>query len=70
VGDLITVWYINREKEKGLLRFQLNRGICISISYKGYNSLFQLRFVVDKVAIEQQFFYYSRFNLGIALKKI
>ena len=68
-GDYIIVWYINREKEKGLLRFQFNKGICMSIRYKGYNSSFQIRSVIETVAIEQQFFVYSRFNMLMLLKK-
>lgn len=68
-GDYIIVWYISREKEKGLLRFQFNKGICMSIKYKGYNSSFQIRSVIDTVAIEQQFLTYSRFNMLILLKK-
>ena len=47
------------EKEKGLLRFQFNKGICMTIKYKGYNSSFQIRSVIETVAIEQQFLTYS-----------
>lgn len=68
-GDYVILWYINREKEKGMLRFQFNKGICMSMHYRGYNSLFQLRSVISGVAIEQQFFNYSRFNLLMLLKK-
>ena len=68
-GDYIIVWYINREREKGLLRFQFNKGICMSIKYKGYNSSFQIRSVIETVAIEQQFLTYSRFNMLMLLKK-
>ena len=68
-GDYIVVWYISREKEKGLLRFQFNKGVCMSINYKGYNSSFQIRSVIATVAIEQQFLTYSRFNMLILLKK-
>lgn len=68
-GDYIIVWYINREREKGLLRFQFNKGVCMSIRYKGYNSSFQIRSVMDTVAIEQQFLTYSRFNMLMLLKK-
>ena len=57
------MWYMNREREKGLLRFQFNKGICMSIQYKGYNSSFKIRSIVKKVAIEQQFFTYSKFNI-------
>jgi ribosomal protein L19 len=68
-GDYITIWYINREREKGLLRFQFNKGICMSIKYKGYNSSFQLRSIVDAIVVEQQFLVYSKFNMLILLKK-
>ena len=60
---------MNREKEKGLLRFQFNKGICMSIKYKGYNSSFQIRSVMSGVAIEQQFLNYSRFNMLMLMKK-
>lgn len=36
---------------------------------RGYNSLFQLRSVMSGVAIEQQFFNYSSFNILMLLKK-
>jgi len=60
---------MNREKEKGLLRYQFNKGICMSIQYKGYNSSFQIRSIADTVAIEQQFLTFSRFNILMLLKK-
>jgi ribosomal protein L19 len=60
---------MNREKEKGLLRFQFNKGICMSIQYKGYNGSFQIRSVIKTVVIEQQFLNYSRFNMLMLLKK-
>ena len=60
---------MNREKEKGLLRFQTSKGICMSIKYKGYNSSFQIRSVMNAIAIEQQFLNYSRFNMLIFMKK-
>lgn len=60
---------MNREKEKGMLRFQFNKGICMNAHYSGYNSLFQLRSVISGVAIEQQFFNYSSLNLLMLLKK-
>jgi len=60
---------MNREKEKGLLRFQFNKGICMSVKYKNYNSSFQIRSIMSAVAIEQQFLNYSRFNMSILLKK-
>ena len=41
----------------------------MSIRYKGYNSSFQIRSVIETVAIEQQFFVYSRFNMLMLLKK-
>ena len=41
----------------------------MSIKYKGYNSSFQIRSVIDTVAIEQQFLTYSSFNMLILLKK-
>lgn len=60
---------MNREKEKGLLRFQTSKGICMSIKYKGYNSSFQIRSVMNAIAIEHQFLNYSRFNMLISMKK-
>lgn len=68
-GYYLIVWYMNREKEKGLLRFQFNKGICMSIQYKGYNGSFQIRSITKTVAIEQQFLSYSRFNMLMLLKK-
>ena len=41
----------------------------MSIQYKGYNSSFQIRSITKKIAIEQQFLKYSKFNILILLKK-
>jgi len=60
---------MNREKEKGLLRYQFNKGICMNIGYKGYNSSFQIRSIASTIAIEQQFLSYSRFNILMLLRK-
>lgn len=60
---------MNREREKGLLRFQFNKGVCMSIGFKGYNSSFQIRSIIETVAIEQQFLTYSRFNMLMLLKR-
>lgn len=68
-GDFITVWYINREKEKGLVRYQTTKGICIDIKYKKYNSTLLIRSLIKGISIEQQFFYYSLNNIRIILKK-
>jgi len=68
-GFYIIVFYMNREKEKGLLRFQFNKGICMGIQYKGYNSSFQIRSIMNTIAIEQQFLNFSRFNISMILKK-
>lgn len=68
-GYYIIIFYINREKEKGLLRYQFNKGVCMSIQYKGYNSSFQIRSIANTIAIEQQFFSFSRFNILTLLKK-
>lgn len=68
-GYYIIVFYMNREKEKGLLRYQFNKGICMSIQYKGYTSSFQIRSIINTIAIEQQFLNFSRFNISMLLKK-
>jgi ribosomal protein L19 len=68
-GYYIIVFYMNRENEKGLLRYQINKGICMSIQYKGYNSSFQIRSISNTIAIEQQFLNFSRFNISMLLKK-
>lgn len=68
-GHYLIVWYINREQQKGLIRFQYNKGICMSIKHKGYNSIFQIRTIVNRVVIEQEFFSYSRLNILLLLKR-
>lgn len=68
-GDFVIVWYINREKEKGLIRFQFNKGLCVDIKYKKYNSTFLIRSIMSGIGVEQQFFYYSLNNIFIILKK-
>jgi len=52
-----------------MLRFQFNKGICMSVKYKGYNSVFQLRSVIDGVAIEQEFFGFAATILLMASQK-
>lgn len=68
-GDFIIIWFINREREKGLIRFQFSRGLCIDIKYKKYNSVFIIRSVIEGISIEQHFFFYSLNNIYILLKK-
>jgi len=68
-GKYIIIWYINREKYKGLIRFQYSKGICMSVKYRGYNSTFQIRTIVNKIVIEQEFFSYSRYNILVLIKK-
>ena len=68
-GDNIIIWYINREKEKGGIRFQFNKGICICIRNRGYNTTFILRGLLNGVIIEQQYLYYSINNINMLLKK-
>jgi len=68
-GYYLVIFYMNREKEKGLFRYQFNKGICMSIQYKGYNSSFQIRSVANTIAIEQQFLDFSRFNILMLLRK-
>ncbi len=68
-GDIITVWFINREREKGAIRYQFTRGLCLGVNYKGYNSNFLLRSVIKGVVFEQNFLYYSLNNIFIFIKK-
>jgi len=68
-GVYVILWYMNREEEKGLLRFQFNKGVCMMSKYKKYNSMFQLRSVIEDVAIEQKFLNFCRFNILMFLKK-
>lgn len=68
-GDFIIVWYISREKEKGIIRYQTTKGICMDIRYKKYNSTFLIRSLMKGVSVEQQFFYYSLNNIVIILKQ-
>jgi ribosomal protein L19 len=67
-GDFVTFWYINREPEKGIIRYQRTKGICTAIKYKQYNSTLLLRSLMRGISIEQQFFYYSLNNLRVILK--
>jgi len=41
----------------------------MSIKHKGYNSIFQIRTIVNRVVIEQEFFSYSRLNILLLLKR-
>lgn len=68
-GDFITIWYINREKEKGNIRYQYTRGVCLGVKYKKYNSTFIIRSIIKGVGIEQNFCYHSLNNIYIKLKK-
>lgn len=68
-GDFITIWYINREREKGNIRYQYTRGVCLSVKYKKYNSTFIIRSIIKGIGIEQNFCFHSLNNLHIKLKK-
>lgn len=68
-GDFITMWYINREKEKGNIRYQYTRGVCLSVKYKQYNSTFIIRSIIRSIGIEQNFCFNSLNNINIKLKK-
>ena len=68
-GDFITMWYINREKEKGNIRYQYTRGVCLSVKYKQYNSTFIIRSIIKGIGIEQNFCFNSLNNIFIKLKK-
>lgn len=68
-GDFITVWYINREKEKGNIRYQYTRGVCLGVKYKKFNSTFIIKSIIKGIGIEQNFCYYSLNNIVIKLKK-
>lgn len=68
-GDFITVWYISREKEKGIIRYQYTRGVCLGAKYKSYNSTFIIRSIIRGIGIEQNFCYNSLNILNIKLKK-
>lgn len=68
-GLYVVLWYMNREQEKGLLRYQFNKGICMTSRHKGYNTRYQVRSITKDVAIEQEFLTYCRHNLSIWLKK-
>jgi len=41
----------------------------MSVKYRGYNSTFQIRTIVNKIVIEQEFFSYSRYNILVLIKK-
>lgn len=66
----VLVWYVNREQEKGLIRFQFSKGIVISVGYKKYSSYFVLRFVIRDIAIEQYFCYYSSTNISVIVIRL
>lgn len=68
-GDFITVWYINREKEKGWIKFQCIKGICLSVRYNKYNSSFIIKSLMKNISIEQIYCYYSLNNVYINIKK-
>ena len=56
-GELITIWYVNRELEDSSYSFQVFKGICIYINNNNYKTNFKLRNVIDSICIEQLFFF-------------
>jgi len=68
-GDFIKIWYINREREKGNIKYQVTKGLCLDIHYKGYNSTFLLRSIIKNIVFEQLFNYYSTNNVHTVTKK-
>lgn len=68
-GDFISIWYINREREKGNIKYQVTKGLCIDVRYNGYNSSFLLRSIIKNIVFEQIYQYYSLNNIYLIIKK-
>jgi len=60
---------MNREKEKGGMKYQFARGLCISVRYRLYNSSFIIRSLIKGIGIEQLFNYYALTNIYIKVKE-
>ncbi len=57
-GDIVSVIYYDLEKEQ--VRVQQFTGICRYFKSAGFNSKLAVYNVISKVAIQQQFFLYSK----------
>jgi ribosomal protein L19 len=68
-GDFIKIWYINREREKGNIKYQFTKGLCIDARYKNYNSNIIIRSNIRNIIFEQIFNYFSLNNSNIIAKK-
>lgn len=64
-GALVLLWFLSYEQDKSLVKFYYNKGICMKVGNKGYNSYFILRFVIRDVSVEKHYFYYSNTNMKI-----
>ena len=57
-GDIVSVIYYDLEKEQ--TRIQMFTGVCRSFKKAGFNTKLSVYNVISKIAIQQQFFLYSK----------
>ena len=69
-GDIISVIYYDLEKEQA--RVQQFTGVCKAFKSAGLNSKLAVYNVIDKIAVQQQFFLYSPIVVDVTIvrKKI
>ncbi len=62
-GDIVSVIYFDLEKEQ--TRVQQFTGICRYFKSAGFNSKLAIYNVISKIAIQQQFFLYSKIVVDV-----
>jgi ribosomal protein L19 len=64
-GDIVSIIYYDFEKEQ--VRVQQFTGVCRSFKSAGLNSKLSVYNVVGKIAVQQQFFLYSKVIADVSI---
>jgi ribosomal protein L19 len=64
-GDIVSIIYYDFEKEQ--VRVQQFTGICRAFKSAGINSKLSVYNVIGKIAVQQQFFLYSKVVADVAI---
>jgi len=64
-GDIVSIIYYDLEKEQ--VRVQQFTGVCRSFKSAGLNSKISVYNIIGKVAVQQQFFLYSKVVADVSI---
>jgi ribosomal protein L19 len=66
-GDFVSVIYYDLEKEQ--VRLEQFTGLCTKIQSKGLNTKIHVHNALGQVAVDQQFFLYSKAVLDVSISR-